>query len=212
MEKHSQDHFYCNKFNIELQRKKKLKEELEKKLSEDELLKNKGIIFDRKNNERHLFYYSRYINYEKLIEECNTKLRNNLNDKINILTAIYKLPISKLTFIIDALETLIKAQKNLKYSYIFAYFMKDTERKDLFEYSQGILEYNTENLYQIFVYGKLNTIIELDPENFKILFSEFKKSVITFTNIIEKFRKEFIDDIENKFVSDLNNELLEQKL
>ena len=211
-EEHSQDHFYCNKYNIELQRKKKLNEELEKKISEDEFLKNRGIIFDSKSNKRHLFYYSRYIDYEKLIEECNKNLRNNLIEKINILTAIHGLDIFKLKFITDALETLIKAQKNLKYSYIFGYFMKDIERKDIFENSQGILEYNTENLYQIFVYGKLNTIIDLDPDNFKILFSEYEESVITFTNIIEKFRKEFIDDIENKFVSDLNNELLEQKL
>ena len=211
-EKHGQDHFYCNKYKVEMQRKKQLNEELEKVLYEEEILKNKGINFDKTKNERYIFYYIRYKNYEKLIEELNNNLRDNLNEKINVLLAIHGWDKVKLEFIIDALETLIKANKFLKYSYIFGYFMKDTDRKDIFENSQGILEYNTENLYQIFAYGKLNTIIELDPENFEILFLEYEKSVTTFAKIIEKFKKEFINDIENKFILDLDNELLEQKL
>ena len=116
--------------------------------------------------------------------------------------------IFKLNFIINALETLIKAIKNLKNSYILGYFIKDNEKKDAFENYQGILEYNTENLYEILVYRNLNTFFELDSDNFKTLFSEYEKSVETFADIIEKYRKEFIDDIENKFNLDLANDLL----
>lgn len=58
------------------------------------------------------------------------------------------------------------------------------------------------------IYRNLNTFIDLDSYNFKTLFSEYEKSVETFADIIEKYRKEFIDDIENKFNLDLANDLL----
>ena len=210
---HTKDHFHCNKYKIEMEKKRIANEELEKMVNEDFIIKE--FIYDEDDNlkkrikyERYKFYYIRYRNYEKSIDECNKNLRENLNEKISLLEAIHNLDIFKLNFIINALETLIKAIKNLKNSYILGYFIKDNDKKDAFENYQGILEYNTENLYEILVYRNLNTFFELDSDNFKTLFSEYEKSVETFADIIEKYRKEFIDDIENKFNLDLDNGLL----
>ena len=210
---HTKDHFHCNKYKIEMEKKRIANEELEKMVNEDLIIKE--FIYDEDDNlkkrikyERYKFYYIRYRNYEKSIDECNKNLRENLNEKISLLEAIHNLDIFKLNFIINALETLIKAIKNLKNSYILGYFIKDNDKKDAFENYQGILEYNTENLYEILVYRNLNTFFELDSDNFKTLFSEYEKSVETFADIIEKYRKEFIDDIENKFNLDLDNDLL----
>ena len=121
---------------------------------------------------------------------------------------MHNLDIFKLKFITSALETLIKAIKNLKNSYVLGYFIKDNDKKDAFENYQGILEYNTENLYEILVYRNLSTFIDLDSDNFITLFSEYEKSLETFADITEKYRKEFMDDIENKFNLDLDNDLL----
>ena len=79
-----------------MQRKKELKEELEILISEDEFLNNKGFNFDKTKYRRNKFYYSRYRNYEKSIEELNKKIRDNLNEKINILIAIHGFNILKL--------------------------------------------------------------------------------------------------------------------
>lgn len=212
-DKHTKDHFNCNKYKIEMEKKRIANEKLEKIVKDDIDLKQlfseeKDILKKRKKYERFKFYYIRYRNYEKSINECNKNLRENLNEKISLLNAMHNLDIIKLKFITSALETLIKAIKNLKNSYVLGYFIKDNDKKDAFENYQGILEYNTENLYEILVYRNLSTFIDLDSDNFITLFSEYEKSLETFTDITEKYRKEFMDDIENKFNLDLDNDLL----
>ena len=216
-DKHTNDHFYCNKYKIEMEKKRIANENLEKMVNDDIDLKQlfleeNDILEKRKKYERFKFYYIRYRNYEKCIEGCDKNLRENLNEKISLLNAMHNLDTFKLNFIITALETLIKAIKNLKNSYILGYFIKDNDKKDSFENYQGILEYNTENLYEILVYRNLNSFIDLDSDNFKTLFSEYEKSLETFADITEKYRKEFIDDIESKFNLDLDNDLLKSKV
>lgn len=196
-----------------MEKKRIANEKLEKIVKDDIDLKQlfseeKDILKKRKKYERFKFYYIRYRNYEKSINECNKNLRENLNEKISLLNAMHNLDIFKLKFITSALETLIKAIKNLKNSYVLGYFIKDNDKKDAFENYQGILEYNTENLYEILVYRNLSTFIDLDSDNFITLFSEYEKSLETFADITEKYRKEFMDDIENKFNLDLDNDLL----
>ena len=82
---------------------------------------------------------------------------------------------------------------------MFGYYMKDTQQKNLFENSLGILEYYTESLYKLLSDEKLNNIIESDS----------KGSVNSLNNIINRFRKSFIEEIENKYISDLDNELID---
>ena len=181
----------------------KLKEDLEIQLIEEEFFKNDiNVII----NERLNFYYSRYKNLQTSIEICNNTLKNNLEEKISLMTTINNLNNSDVKFIHDALECVIKAKRNLKNSYMFGYYLKDTQQKKIFENSQGLLEYNTENLYNLLISDRLNTFIESDSYE---LFEEYKSSVKNLTDIINKFRKSFLEDMENTFISDIDEGLID---
>ena len=48
--------------------------------------------------------------------------------------------------VIDAMKLLRKCRYTLKYTYPYAYYMDDSNRKALFEYQQAQLEHEIENL------------------------------------------------------------------
>ena len=83
-----------------------------------------------------------------------------LEEKVQLLNFIHELPTIETKFIFDALETIINAKRTLKNTYIFGYYMKDSINKKLFEHSQGILEFTTENLQQQLLEQNLNHYIE----------------------------------------------------
>ena len=146
--KHSQDHFKCNKYTDAV----KYKEKNANKINQ------------------HDFYFSRYMNHKSAVEIVDTKIRNDIGEKITYLYTLKNLSLLEIQFILDALETVIKGKKLLKNTYIFGYYMKDNNKKDYFEHEQGILQYWTEELHRLLIDDHLNQIIQ--EENFTI-FSEF---------------------------------------
>ena len=202
------NHFFYNKYNSKQVKMKeinveKLKEDLKIQLIEEEFLKND---INEVMNERLNFYYSRYKNLQSSIEICNNTLKNNLVKKISLMITINNLNNSDVKFINDALECVINSKRNLKNSYMFGYYLKDTQRKKLFENSQELLEYNTENLYNLLISDRLNTFIKSNSHE---LFEEYKSSVQNLTDIINKFRKSFLEDMENKFILDIDEGLID---
>ena len=207
--KHSKDHFICNKYTEEVKQKekkaKKLKEELEIELIEEQFLNLDNPIMNGKLK----FYYDRYKNIQSSIEMCKNDLKKNLVEKTNLLLAIHNINNKDLQFINDALECIKNSKKILKNSYIFGYYMKDTEQKKLFKDSQGNLEYNTENLHKLLIDEHLNLIIESNSFDSKVLFTNYKISIINLIDSINKNRNTFVEEIENKYISDLDNELVD---
>ena len=205
--KDSKHHFYCNNNIKEVRKKKikaqKLKEELEIELIEEEFLKMEYPIMNGKLNS----YYNRYKNIEKSIETCNI-LKFNLHEKINLLMAIHNLIISDVDFINDAIDCVINSKRYLKNSYIFGYYMKDGQQKKLFENSQEILESNTENLHNILIDEQLNNIIETDEFD-NNLFNKYKKTIKTLIDVINKYMKLFIEEIENNYISELDYDIID---
>jgi ariadne-1 len=200
--KHSQDHFNCNKYTDAVKNKEKRAKQIQKELEQD-----------IKKYERYDFYFPRYMNYKSSIEICETTFKETLNEKINLLIVMQNLQVLETKFITDALDALIKAKRTLKNTYIFGYYMKDSQLKKYFEHSQGILEFNTESLHKLLIDEDLNLIIEADNRDyFMSIFQEFKDKVNTKAEIINKYRKSLIDEIENKFIGDLDNYLVDLKL
>ena len=85
---------------------------------------------------------------------CKTTFKSNLEEKIQLLGFLQEIPALETKFIMDALETLIISKRTLKNTYIFGYYMKDSNNKKLFEHSQGILEFYTENLHKSLIDSK----------------------------------------------------------
>ena len=193
--KHSQDHFNCNKYTDAVKNKennaKKIKEQLK----------------------RYDFYFSRFIDNEKAVEIVDKKLREDIGEKLNILVTLKNLSIMETQFIIDALETVINGKRLLKNTYIFGYYMKDNNKKDYFEHEQGILQYWTEELHRNLIDNKLNEIIKEDNfQNFSNTLKNFKNTLNNIISSIQKYSKGLIDDIENNFISEIDNKIYDEKL
>ena len=116
--KHSKDHFNCNKYTEQIQKKEKNAEKLREELK------------------RYGFYFSRYINNKNAVELVNTKLKDTICEKINILNTIKNLSIVETQYILDAVETVINGKRLLQNTYIFGYYMNDNDKKDYFEHEQ----------------------------------------------------------------------------
>lgn len=122
---------------------------------------------------------------------------------------VKNIPSSEMNFILEALDIIIKAKKFLEYSYCFSYFMKDNQTKELFEYSQGLLESNTETLYKSLIDKSIVDIIDTDNyENFNDSLNRFRGEILCLIDIIDKFMKALNDEIESKFISNIDQNLL----
>ena len=199
-EKHSNDHFKCNKYTEEIKRK----EAKAKKLQKD-------LEYEIKKYERYDFYYPRYMNNKQSVEICKTTFKKTLEEKAQMINFLQDLPTIETKFIFDALETIIQAKRTLKNTYIFGYYMKDSLNKKLFEHSQGILEFTTENLHSQLLDSKINFYIELEKSLFLKYFPEFKGNVNQKIIAIKKYRKNLLEEIENKYIDDLDPKIINLK-
>ena len=193
--KHSQDHFNCNKYTDAVKNKEKKANDIK------QLLK------------RYDFYFSRYMNFKGAVEAVDTKVRNDIGEKLTLLFTVKNVPILETQFVLDAVETLIRGKKLLKNTYVFGYYMKDNQKKDYFEHEQGILVYWTEELHRLLIDEHLNQIIQ--EENFSMfsdLLTKCKNTVNNIISSIEKYSKGLIDDIENNFISEIDFKIYDDKL
>ena len=153
------------------------------------------------------------MNHKSSVEIVDTKIREEIGEKITILFSIKNQSILETQFILDALETVIKGKNLLKYTYAFGYYMKDNEKKDFFEHSQGILQYWTEELHRLLIDDHLNQIIQEDNFTlFSDLLNKYKNNVNNIISSIEKYSKGLIDDIENNFISEIDESIYDDKL
>ena len=189
--KHSQDHFNCNKYTEQVKQK------------ENEANKLKIAL------KRYSFYFDRYMNYFQAVKLSQTKLRVALDEKINILVMVKHLPRAEMKFIDDALNTVIKGKRCLKNTYIFGYYLKDNKAKEFFEFSQGLLERNADNLHQLIEQDSLANIIQHDDYDvWNKMFIDFRNRVINLTNATLKYMNNLLNEIENKYVNDIDQKLL----
>ena len=190
--KHSQDHFKCNKYTEAVKNKEKKANKMKDDLK------------------RLDFYFNLYMNNKRACEVLDTKTRNEIEEKINLIVSLKNLPILETKFIIEAINTTIKGKRLLKNTYIFGYYMKD-EKKPFFEHEQGILQYWTEELHRHLIDEQLNNIIQEDRyTEFTNKFKDYKNSVNNIIGSILKYSKGLIDDIENNFIAEIDNKLLYQ--
>ena len=195
--KHSQDHFNCNKYTEEVKRKEKQAKQIQKDLD-----------YEIKKFERYDFYYPRYMNNKNSVEICKTSFRATLNEKVQLLNFLQEIQSLESRFILDALDTIIIAKRTLKNTYIFGYYMKDSNYKKFFEHSQGILEYYTEDLHKSLLDSSLDYYIQTTKDDFIIHFPKFKESINQKVTIINKYRASLLEEIENKYVDDLDSKII----
>ena len=191
--KHSQDHFNCNKYTDAVKQKEQKANKLKEQLK------------------RTSFYFNLYMNNKRACEILNTKIRNDIEEKINLLVTLKNMPVLETKFISDAINTTIKGKSLLKNTYIFGYYMKDSDKKQYFEHEQGILQYWTEELHRHLIDDQLILIIQEDKYNaFTERLKQYKNSVNNIIGSIQNYSKGLVDDIENNFQSDIDYKLLDE--
>jgi hypothetical protein len=193
--KHSQDHYKCNKYTEAVKQGEREANEIKQKL------------------ERFKFYYDRYIYYTKAIKICNEKLRRDLEEKISFLLTIKQIPLIETQFIETALNAVIRSKSVLKNTYIFGYYMKDDNAKTFFEFSQGLLERNADELNFYLEKGDLNTIIESDTYTvWNQMLTSFRSRVMNLAEVTLKYMDNLCKEIENKYHEHINYDLYESDL
>lgn len=116
--------------------------------------KNKPSKYDRlQAQEEHRRLLERYLrHFDKFIEYDrgdNTELRETSQRKAQQWQALYGVA-ADVGFIERATETLIEARRALKYSYVTAFYLEDSDTKrSLFEFIQSDLEKSVSNLIEV---------------------------------------------------------------
>ena len=153
---------------------------------------------DNTQNEvqRYMFYFTRYENHMKSIEH-SYKLKEELEEFINLLTQTRNIPLSDAVFLTDSLRSLVEARKALKNSYIFAFYLKNATQAQLLEFTQKDLEMNCELCQELLEKDKDDFLISEDPENKN--FFKYKSELVVVANVILKFYKNFISGILQQF-------------
>ena len=101
--------------------------------------------------------------------------------------------------------TVIKGKRCLKNTY-------DNKAKEFFEFSQGLLERNADNLHQLIEQDSLLNIIQNDEYSaWNKMFIKFKNKVINLTTATLKYMTNLLNEIENKYVNDINQNLLNEQ-
>ena len=127
-------YYKCNKYQPE---------DLKKKLHEDERESARTAL------EKYMHYFTRYANHDKS-QKFERQLREKTEEKMRELTQMNKYSSwVDVEYIQKAVNTLIECRGNLKYTYVYGYYLEDGQEKNLFEYLQEDLERVTEKLSDI---------------------------------------------------------------
>ncbi|XP_046860422.1 E3 ubiquitin-protein ligase arih1-like isoform X2 [Xenia sp. Carnegie-2017] len=96
----------------------------------------------RSSLERYLFYCNRYMNHiqsAKLEFELDTKVKSKMNE-------MQKFNMSEVQFLKKAVKVLSLCRNTLKYTYVFAFYLRKNNQAVIFEDNQKDLEMATETL------------------------------------------------------------------
>ena len=130
---HGSSYYNCNKYDPQKEENKK-KEQI-----------SKNAKFEL---ERYVFFFDRYMNHERA-KQLSIKMRDETQREIESFSKLKHLPYDELKFMEEAVETIIKARRTLKNTYIFGYYMKDVKQRQLFEHNQYLLESNADRLHEM---------------------------------------------------------------
>ena len=106
---------------------------------------NPAAATARERLKKYMFYYERWATHDQslmLEQETGKKIMTRVEEKVSMGSGTW----IDWQCVIDAMKLLRKCRYTLKYTYPYAYYMDDSNRKALFEYQQAQLEHEIENL------------------------------------------------------------------
>lgn len=179
-------HKACNKFDKEAAEKNE---------------KNKKDI--KLELEKYVHYFTRYSNHNGSLKKAMVQ-KNKIEYDIYQFNQMKDLPNEELVFLREGVTTLIKARRLLKNTYVFGFYFLDNDKKQVleknrFEYTQGMLERNADDLHGLLEGTTIQTIIGLEAfHEFKEEFHKFKNRTTDLYSVTNEFMRKSIDEIENQ--------------
>ena len=126
---------------------------------------------------------------------------------------------SELQFLLDSGEFLIQARKNLKYTYVYGFFLdgeKQQKEKDLFEFNQAYFESNCEKLHELLEKKGVEEFFDNSKREF---FYKYKQELIDITQATKKVKNlkkilflYFHLQFMNRLLASLETGILETKV
>jgi len=159
-------YYVCNKYN----------EDVRMGTVGDE---EKKTLFNQKLLQKYEYYYKRY---KSAIESI--KFTNAIHQRIEKATASLDIP--KYAYLTEAVDKLIEARRVLQWTYCMAYFLREGNKKSLFEYQQTMLVGNTEALTGLIEGTDMDKLMSLEMRN----------DIVNKSRTMEKFRSEMVGQVE----------------
>ena len=147
--------------------------------------------------ERFVNYYEGYQEEEKA-RKYAVKLKEKI-EKYKRESEFFKgIKHNEVLFLDDAIRTVIECHRILKNTYIFGYFMKISNNNiSLYIHHQELLRKNADLLHNKIEMNDLNRILTEDNnEIFNKRFNIFKGEVHSLISATNKFKENFLDEIE----------------
>jgi len=191
-------HKACNKFDTD---------EAKKKESD----KNKIKL----ELEKYVFYFTRYSNHNQALKKSIIQ-KNKIEYDIFQFNQLKDIPNEELVFLREGAATLIKSRRLLKNSYILGFYFLDNDKKQKleksrFEYTQGMLERNADDLHGLLEGTTMTNILALETfHEFKDEFYKFKNRVTDLYSVTNEFMRKSVDEIENEMMVYINYEKVRQ--
>ena len=185
-EKHTQDHFDCNKYTPDKKAKDDKKAKMKEKLK------------------KYKHFFNRYINYKSAVKFAERLLQKI--PEIQNLISVKGIPLNQLGFLKDAVECVISTKLTLMNTYILGYYLQEGKENDLFVYNQAYLERNSDNLHLLIEYDSIKNIINtIDHVELKEKFDQHKQKIINLTQASKKFQSGMIRYVETPEMRNLIN-------
>lgn len=164
-------YYKCNKYELEIS----------SEASHEEVK-----IQEAKNAlQKYLFYFSRFDNHNKSIkfaEETRRKAEQRMGELQDKLGTNYQ----DVQFILNAVNAVVSCRRVLKWTYCFGYYLEGELEKQIFENHQERLEKFTEELHGL---------TEKTTEDLRD--TKVRTQIVNYTRVVEKYRKNVIEAIEN---------------
>ena len=146
--------------------------------------------------ERYANYFESYQEEEKSIKYAKKLTEKNDNYKKQLERFKHK-PHTEVLFLDEALRTVVECHQILKNTYIFGYYMKNTNSASLYKHHQEMLRRNADLLHDKIEMKYLSDIMAEDNlEEFNKKFSIFKGEVLSLISATMKFKENILDEIE----------------
>ena len=138
----------------------------------------------RKLLEKFVFYSDRYMNHLNSLK-FDKELYDKADSKMKEMTDIYNMSFQEVQFLKTAVDILCKCRRTLLKTYVFGYYVRKNNQKDIFEDNQRDLETAIDTL---------SGYLEKDIESMADL-KNMKKEILDKSTYVEQRRKVLVAHI-----------------